>query len=70
MVNDDVLYLPVTELSERIRRGALSPVELTEGYLDRLERLGPANGGMGAVITVTKELALEQARQAERELNA
>ena len=66
-MSEDVLYLPVTELSARIRRGALSPVELTESYLARLERLGPK---LGAVITITKELALEQARQAERELNA
>ncbi|MEE8201564.1 MAG: amidase family protein, partial [Candidatus Acidoferrales bacterium] len=50
-----------------MRSGQLSPVDLTESYLDRLERLGPK---LGAVITITKELALEQARQAERELNA
>lgn len=67
MVADDVLYQPVAELSERIRRGQLSPVELTESYLDRLERLGPR---LGAVATLTADLALEQARQAEREIAA
>lgn len=67
MVADDVLYQPVTELSERIRRGQLSPVELAESYLDRLERLGPR---LGAVATLTADLALEQARQAEREIAA
>ena len=61
MVADDVLYQPVTELSERLRRGQLSPVELAESYLDRLERLGPR---LGAVATLTADLALEQARQA------
>ena len=67
MVADDVLYQPVTELSERLRRGQLSPVELAESYLDRLERLGPR---LGAVATLTADLALEQARQAEREIAA
>lgn len=67
MLNEDILYLPVSELSARIRRGELSPVKLTESYLDRLERLGPK---LGAVATVTRELGLEQARQAEKELNA
>jgi len=67
MLSEDVLYLPVTELAARVRRGALSPVELTKSYLDRLERLGPK---LGAVATLTRELALEQARQAEREIAA
>ena len=67
MLSEDVLYLPVTELSARVRRGELSPVELTESYLARLERLGPK---LGAVATLTRELALEQARQAEKELSA
>lgn len=67
MVADDVLYQPVAELSERIRRGQLSPVELAESYLDRLERLGPR---LGAVATLTADLAFEQARQAEREIAA
>jgi aspartyl-tRNA(Asn)/glutamyl-tRNA(Gln) amidotransferase subunit A len=68
MLSEEVLYLTVAELGARIRRGEISPVELTESYLDRLEKLGPANGGIGAAITVTGELGLEQARQAEREL--
>ena len=67
MLSEDVLYLPVGELGARIRRGELSPVELTRSYLDRLERLGPR---LGAAITVTGELGLEQARQAEKELSA
>lgn len=67
MLSEDILYLPVSELSGRIRRGELSPVALAEAYLERLERLGPK---LGAVITVTRELGLEQARHAEKELAA
>jgi aspartyl-tRNA(Asn)/glutamyl-tRNA(Gln) amidotransferase subunit A len=67
MLSEDSLNLPVSELWKRLRRGEFSPVELTERYLHRLERLGPR---LGAAITVTRELALEQARQAEKEMSA
>src|SRR5262249_15625475 len=43
----------------------LSPVELTKAYLDRLERIGPK---LGAVVTITRELALQQAQTAERDI--
>ncbi|MGH9787427.1 MAG: amidase, partial [Candidatus Acidiferrales bacterium] len=67
MLSEDILYLSAGELGKRIRRGELSPVELTESYLARLEELGPK---LGAAITVTRELGLEQARQAEKDLSA
>src|SRR5262245_56440122 len=66
-ITEDVLYLSVRELAGLIRRKELSPVELAEAYLDRLDKLGPR---LGAVVTVTRELALEQARAAEKEINA
>lgn len=65
MVSDDTLFLPIRELGELIRAGKLSPVELTEAYLDRSERIGTR---LNAYVTITRELALRQARQAEREL--
>jgi aspartyl-tRNA(Asn)/glutamyl-tRNA(Gln) amidotransferase subunit A len=65
MIDEDVLHLPVTELSARIRARRLSPVELTEGYLDRIGRLGP---GLNAFETVTADLARAQAREAESEI--
>jgi aspartyl-tRNA(Asn)/glutamyl-tRNA(Gln) amidotransferase subunit A len=43
----------------------VSPVELTQACLRRIERLNPA---LNAFITVTGELALQQARNAEREI--
>ncbi len=67
MLSEDILYLSAGELGRRIRRGEISPVELTESYLHRLETLGPK---LGAAITVTRELGLEQARQAEKDLSA
>src|SRR5262249_5622491 len=67
MLSEDVLYLTVEELSAQIRARKISPVELTESYLARLERLGPR---LGAVATLTPDLALKQARQAEKEIAA
>ena len=55
---DEVFFLSVAELSKRIKAKRLSPVALAEGYLERLERLGPK---LGAVVTVTRELALKEA---------
>ncbi len=65
MIDESTLYLPATELGARIRARRISPVELTEAYLARLENRGPR---FGAVVTVTRDLALAQARKAEKEL--
>ncbi len=67
MVSEEVLYKSVHELSGLIRTRKISPVELTEGYLARLEKLGPK---LGAVATITRERAMEEARAAEKELAA
>jgi aspartyl-tRNA(Asn)/glutamyl-tRNA(Gln) amidotransferase subunit A len=65
MIGEDILYLPVRELGRRIRAKQLSPVELTETYLARSEQLGPR---LNAYVTITRDLALEQARAAEKEI--
>ncbi len=67
MISDDILFSPISELSRLLKRGKLSPVELTQAYLKRIERISPR---LNAFVTVTRELALEQAQQAERELIA
>ncbi|MEU6172196.1 amidase [Streptantibioticus parmotrematis] len=56
--------LTAREQAEAIRTGTLSPVELTDHYLDRIERLGDT---VGAFITVTPEIARKQAADAEAE---
>ncbi len=65
MLSEDILYLSVRELGDRIRSGALSPVELAESYLERSRALGPK---LNAYATLTPELALRQATQAEQEI--
>jgi aspartyl-tRNA(Asn)/glutamyl-tRNA(Gln) amidotransferase subunit A len=57
--------LTIENLAPLIQRKKLSPVELTRFLLDRIRRLQPA---INAYITVTAELAMTQARKAEREI--
>lgn len=67
MLGEDVLYLSATELGSRLRSRQLSPVELAEAYLARIDRLAPA---LKAFVTVTRDRALAQARRAEKEIAA
>lgn len=62
---EEVAFWPVHLLSELVRTRQVSSEELTRMYLDRLDRHGPT---LEAVITVTRERALRQARQADREI--
>jgi aspartyl-tRNA(Asn)/glutamyl-tRNA(Gln) amidotransferase subunit A len=64
-ITDEILFAPIREQAALIRDRKISPVALTEAYLDRLEKLGPK---LGAVVTVTRELALKEARAADREI--
>lgn len=64
---EEVAFWPVTRLAELVRTRAVRAEELTEMYLDRLRRHGPR---LEAVITLTHDLALRQARRADTELAA
>ena len=55
----------LTEVSELLRDKKLSPVELTQACLARIEALNPE---LNAFITVTAEMALSQAHAAEAEI--
>ncbi|MCB5909959.1 amidase [Streptomyces pinistramenti] len=59
--------LTALEQAGSIRSGALSPVELTEHYLARIERLDDT---LGAFLTRTPEIARKQAAEAESEATA
>ena len=67
MVTDDVLYLTVAELAARIRARTLSPVELTDSYLARIDKLDPK---LHAFITVMRDDARREAKVAEQEIAA
>ncbi len=66
MPSEELFYLPVTELAKRIESKKLSPVELTQLYLDRSEKLGPT---LNAYARLTPEIAIEQATAAEKEIH-
>ena len=65
MLPDDVLFSSITELAQLIRARRVSPVELTESYLARLETVGRR---LGAVASLMRESAMKEARAAEREI--
>ena len=65
MISVETLYAPVSELAAQIRARRLSPVELTEAYLQRLETVGKR---LNAVAYVMRETALKEARAAEDEI--
>jgi aspartyl-tRNA(Asn)/glutamyl-tRNA(Gln) amidotransferase subunit A len=60
-------YLTIRDASTRIRTKRLSPVELTQAALARVDAVEPK---VRAFITLTREAALESARAAEREIMA
>jgi len=65
MLSDDILFSSITELAKLLKPRKISPVELTESYLARLEKYGER---LGAVATVMRESALTEARAAESEI--
>lgn len=60
-------YATLLDTAEAIRSGDTSPVELTRAMLDRVKRFQPS---LHAYVTVTEDLAVQQARQAEREITS
>jgi len=58
----ELCYTPATELSRLIENLELSPVELTEAVIARIERLNPI---LNAFLTFTPEIAHANAKAAE-----
>lgn len=67
MITTELPYLSIKEASNGLRRKDFSSVELTRACLERIESI---DGELHSFITVTADMALEQARSAERELRA
>ncbi|MBT6278324.1 MAG: amidase, partial [Chromatiales bacterium] len=64
-MTDELHYLSIAEIARRIEAHTLSPVELVNDLLARIDSLNPA---LNAFLEVTAELALEQAQAAEAEI--
>jgi Asp-tRNA(Asn)/Glu-tRNA(Gln) amidotransferase A subunit family amidase len=66
-VTPSPVFLPLRELAALVRSRDVSPVAMAEAFLERLETLGPR---YNAVVTVTRQRALDEARRAEAEIAA
>ena len=65
MNNAELPFLSAGDLSRLIESKEVSPVEVTEAYLERIDDL---DFKFNAFLTVTREQALQAAREAEREI--
>ena len=65
MTQDDLCYQSIRHLANLIAQRELSPVELTQAYLDRIDRIDPQ---LNSYITVTADRALQDARAAEADI--
>lgn len=64
---ESLAFAPVVALARLMRARKITSLELTRLYLDRLKTYGPR---LNCVITLTEELALQQASQADAEIAA
>lgn len=65
--DEDIAFASVTQLSQWIEHRKLTSERLTGIYLDRLQKFDPK---LHCVITLTRDLALKQAKQADTEIAA
>ncbi len=64
---EEIAFLPVTALAALIESKRITSTELTKIYLDRLKKHGDT---LKCVVTLTEELALKQAAEADAEIKA
>lgn len=62
----DLTWLSLSEASRRIQKRAVSPVELTQACLERIQQ---HNSNLNSFITVTAFSAVEEAKAAEKEIS-
>ncbi len=62
---DDLAFYPVTDLAALVRAKKVTSTDLTKLYLDRLKTFAPK---LNFAVTITNDLALEQARRADTEI--
>ena len=64
---EDLAFSPVGQLAELVRTRKVSSEQLTRMYLNRLKKYGPK---LECYVTLTEELALKQAKEADKEIAA
>jgi Asp-tRNA(Asn)/Glu-tRNA(Gln) amidotransferase A subunit family amidase len=63
--DEDIAFATVTQLARWVEKRQLTSERLTRIYLERLERFNPQ---LRCAITITRDLALQQAKQADEEI--
>ena len=66
-MDETLAFAPITDLAPLIHRRELSPIDLTELFLERIEKYDPV---LNAYISPTADLARAQARAAESQIAA
>ncbi len=66
-IETEVVYASISEIGKLYRQHKLSPLELTRFLLERIKKLNPH---LNAFITVSEELALQQAKRADSEFGS
>ncbi len=61
-MRDEIVWMPAVDMAAKIRAKELSPVEIAETLLDRIDAVNPA---LNAYVLVTREMAINAARAAE-----
>ncbi|MCC5927475.1 MAG: amidase [Bacteroidetes bacterium] len=64
---EELAYFTVAEMAHLLQSRQITSVELTQIYLDRIERYDPI---LNVIVTLTQDLALEQASKADEEIEA
>ena len=64
-MSSQLVFTPIRQLAELVKSRQVSPVELSDLFLDRLEQRAPS---YNALVTLTRERASQQAARAEREI--
>ncbi|MEZ4901869.1 MAG: amidase family protein [Spirosomataceae bacterium] len=66
-IRDSLAFYSIAQLGVLIRTKQISSVELTQFFINRLKKYNPI---LFNVVTLTEELAIQQAQQADAELKA
>ena len=67
MTPRDLTFTPAVELGRLYRRRIVSPLEVMQAFLDRIDAVNPR---VNAVVTLARESALEEARKATARLKS
>lgn len=66
MAANELCFQSITQLSERIKKREVSPVEITQAYLNRIQEV---DSQLNSYITVTADRALQEAKEAETQIS-